>query len=103
MSPIKGQDFLQTSYKNYFKGWTTKRRGLVKILLMLILKYFTEKYNIFFDNNSVFFKQESWTHTKQFLFKKKSILPNKTFSVSEGAILNTLKLFTVKLKMRAGF
>ena len=75
---------------------------------MQILKYFTEINNDF-DNISVLSREKNLELIQNTLFmdvEKKIInyfAEKKTFSVSEGALLNTLKLFFGKMKNACRF
>ena len=83
-----------------------KKRGRTKLLLMQILKYFTEIKYIFWQHQCIVeIKLMNWykTHFSWMLKKKKIILPKNTFSVSEGAPLKTLKFFFGKMKNACGF
>ena len=78
----------------------------MKLLLMQILSYFTE-INHIFDNISVLSKIKFELIQNTLFIDVEKIISyfaqQKTFSVSEGALLNTLQLLFCKIKLHADF
>ena len=78
----------------------------MKLLLMQILSYFTE-INHIFDNISVLSKIKFELIQNTLFIDVEKIISyfaqKKTFSVSEGALLNTLQLLFCKIKLHADF
>ena len=79
-----------------------KKRGHMKLLLMQILKYFTEWIILFWKHKcivEIYFTNWYKTHFLCMLKNyNKLFCKKKTFFVGEGALLNTLKLFFLQNK-----